>query len=114
IVEHLCGLGDLPDGGFRFFAVPVKVRGGGAFRCGRSRSWTGKRGAARQIGTVTVSDSTIDINRIAVDLHARNRAAVPAPAIGGSDNVLVRVVPYMLHDCHTSWRRTRMNRSVAP
>lgn len=31
IVEHLCGLGDLPGSGFRFFAVPVKVRGMGSF-----------------------------------------------------------------------------------
>jgi len=31
IVEHLCGLGDLPDGGFKFFAVPVKVRQFGTF-----------------------------------------------------------------------------------
>jgi arylformamidase len=31
IVEHLCGLGELPDDGFRFFAVPVKVRGMGSF-----------------------------------------------------------------------------------
>jgi arylformamidase len=31
IVEHLCGLGDLPDVGFRFFAVPVKVRSFGTF-----------------------------------------------------------------------------------
>ena len=31
IVEHLCGLRDLPDDGFRFFAVPVKVRGMGSF-----------------------------------------------------------------------------------
>ncbi len=31
IVEHLCGLGDLPDRNFRFFAVPVKVRGFGSF-----------------------------------------------------------------------------------
>ena len=31
IVEHLCGLGDLPDEGFRFFAVPVKVKGMGTF-----------------------------------------------------------------------------------
>ena len=31
IVEHLCGLGDLPDRGARFFAVPVKVRGFGTF-----------------------------------------------------------------------------------
>jgi len=31
IVEHLCGLGDLPDNGFKFFAVPVKVRGFGTF-----------------------------------------------------------------------------------
>src|SRR5260370_10368860 len=29
IVEHLCGLGDLPDTGFRFFAVPAKVKGFG-------------------------------------------------------------------------------------
>lgn len=31
IVEHLCGLGDLPDRDFRFFAVPVKVKGMGTF-----------------------------------------------------------------------------------
>ena len=31
VVEHLCNLGDLPDSGFRFFAVPVKVRGMGSF-----------------------------------------------------------------------------------
>jgi kynurenine formamidase len=31
IVEHLCGLGDLPDSGFKFFAVPVKVRHFGTF-----------------------------------------------------------------------------------
>lgn len=31
IVEHLCGLDDLPMDGFEFFAVPVKVRGLGTF-----------------------------------------------------------------------------------
>jgi kynurenine formamidase len=31
IVEHLCRLGDLPDSGFKFFAVPVKVRLFGTF-----------------------------------------------------------------------------------
>jgi arylformamidase len=31
IVEHLCGLGDLPTAGFRFFAVPVKIRNFGTF-----------------------------------------------------------------------------------
>jgi arylformamidase len=31
IVEHLCGLGDLPDRGFKFFAVPAKVRQFGTF-----------------------------------------------------------------------------------
>jgi arylformamidase len=31
IVEHLCGLVQLPDAGFRFFAVPVKVKGMGTF-----------------------------------------------------------------------------------
>jgi kynurenine formamidase len=31
IVEHLCGLSHLPDDGFRFFAMPVKVRGMGTF-----------------------------------------------------------------------------------
>jgi arylformamidase len=31
IVEHLCGLGDLPDSGFRFFAVPVKIKNFGTF-----------------------------------------------------------------------------------
>ena len=31
IVEHLCGLGGLPDNGFRFFAVPVKVKDFGTF-----------------------------------------------------------------------------------
>jgi arylformamidase len=31
IVEHLCGLNELPDSGFRFFAVPVKVKDFGTF-----------------------------------------------------------------------------------
>ena len=31
IVEHLCGLRQLPDAGFRFFAVPVKVKAFGTF-----------------------------------------------------------------------------------
>ena len=31
VVEHLCGLRDLPDTGFRFFAVPVKVKSFGTF-----------------------------------------------------------------------------------
>lgn len=31
IVEHMCNLGRLPDSGFRFFAVPVKVKGFGTF-----------------------------------------------------------------------------------
>jgi arylformamidase len=31
IVEHLCGLADLPESGFKFFAVPVKVRRFGTF-----------------------------------------------------------------------------------
>jgi kynurenine formamidase len=31
IVEHLCNLRQLPDSGFRFFAVPVKVKGLGTF-----------------------------------------------------------------------------------
>jgi arylformamidase len=31
IAEHLCNLRALPDDGFRFFAVPVKVRGMGTF-----------------------------------------------------------------------------------
>jgi kynurenine formamidase len=31
IVEHLCRLAHLPAAGFRFFAVPVKVRGFGSF-----------------------------------------------------------------------------------
>jgi arylformamidase len=31
IAEHLCKLGDLPDSGFRFFAVPVKVKRFGSF-----------------------------------------------------------------------------------
>jgi kynurenine formamidase len=31
VVEHLRGLGDLPDSGFRFFTVPVKFRGLGSF-----------------------------------------------------------------------------------
>ncbi len=31
IVEHLCELEQLPDGGFKFFAVPVKVQGFGTF-----------------------------------------------------------------------------------
>lgn len=31
VVEHLCNLGELPDTRFRFFAVPVKVKGIGSF-----------------------------------------------------------------------------------
>lgn len=31
IVEHMCGLGVLPPSGFRFFAVPVKVKAFGTF-----------------------------------------------------------------------------------
>lgn len=31
IVEHLCGLGGVPERGARFYAVPVKVRGFGTF-----------------------------------------------------------------------------------
>lgn len=31
VCEHLCGLENLPDGGFRFFAVPVKVKAFGTF-----------------------------------------------------------------------------------
>jgi arylformamidase len=31
IVEHLCGLGDLPDSNFKFFAVPIKVKRFGTF-----------------------------------------------------------------------------------
>ena len=31
IVEHLCNLSALPDEGFHFFAVPVKVKGMGTF-----------------------------------------------------------------------------------
>jgi kynurenine formamidase len=31
IIEHLCGLRELPDHGFKFFAVPVKVKGMGTF-----------------------------------------------------------------------------------
>jgi arylformamidase len=31
IVEHLCKLGQLPANGFKFFAVPVKVKGMGTF-----------------------------------------------------------------------------------
>ncbi len=31
IVEHMCKLDQLPDSGFRFFAVPVKVKGMGTF-----------------------------------------------------------------------------------
>ncbi len=31
IVEHLCGLAQLPDAGFKFFAVPVKVKAFGTF-----------------------------------------------------------------------------------
>lgn len=31
VVEHLCGLENLPNTGFRFFALPVKVKGMGTF-----------------------------------------------------------------------------------
>ena len=31
IVEHMCGLAEVPDSGSRFFAVPAKVKGFGTF-----------------------------------------------------------------------------------
>ena len=31
IVEHMCRLNQLPDGGFKFFAVPPKIKGMGTF-----------------------------------------------------------------------------------
>jgi len=31
VCEHLCGLGSLPEEGFRFYAVPVKVKAFGTF-----------------------------------------------------------------------------------
>ena len=31
IVEHLCNVGELPARGFKFYAVPVKVKGFGTF-----------------------------------------------------------------------------------
>jgi len=31
IVEHLCNLNEVPNSGFRFYAVPVKVKGFGTF-----------------------------------------------------------------------------------
>lgn len=31
IVEHMCNLGELPDSGFKFFTVPVKIRGFASF-----------------------------------------------------------------------------------
>ena len=31
IVEHMCNLGELPESGFKFFAVPVKIKGVGTF-----------------------------------------------------------------------------------
>ena len=31
IVEHMCNLGDLPQTGFKFFAVPAPVKGMGSF-----------------------------------------------------------------------------------
>ena len=31
IAEHMCNLGAVPDTGFRFFALPVKVKGFGSF-----------------------------------------------------------------------------------
>ena len=31
ICEHMCGLGGIPEQGYRFYAVPVKVRGFGTF-----------------------------------------------------------------------------------
>jgi len=31
IVEHMCNLQLLPDSGFRFFAVPVKIKKFGSF-----------------------------------------------------------------------------------
>lgn len=32
IVEHMCNLNLVPDSGFKFYAVPAKVKGFGTFR----------------------------------------------------------------------------------
>jgi len=39
IVEHLTALGQIPDADFRFFAVPVKVRGLGTFPVRAFATW---------------------------------------------------------------------------
>jgi arylformamidase len=39
IVEHLCNLGPLPDRGFRFWAVPPRVAGFGAFPVRAFAAW---------------------------------------------------------------------------
>ena len=31
IVEHMCNLNSVPETGFKFYAVPVKVKGFGTF-----------------------------------------------------------------------------------
>ena len=41
IVEHMTNLAAVPQVDFRFFAVPVKVKGFGRFRCGLSRLSSG-------------------------------------------------------------------------
>jgi len=46
IVEHLTGLGALPDAGFRFFAVPPKVRGFGTFPVRAFALFSGGRSSA--------------------------------------------------------------------
>jgi arylformamidase len=47
IVEHLCGLGDLPATGFKFFAVPVKVKRFGTFPV-RAFGLVSRKGAEEQ------------------------------------------------------------------
>jgi kynurenine formamidase len=53
VVEHLCGLGNLPDSGFKFFAVPVKVRGLGTF-------------PVRAFGLVPPAGTQLEANKVPV------------------------------------------------
>lgn len=51
IIEHLCGLRDLPNHGFKFFAVPVKVRQFGTFPV-RAFAIVGKSQPGRDSGWI--------------------------------------------------------------
>jgi len=74
IVEHLCNLGALPDHGFRFFAVPVKVKGMGSFPV-RAFAMAGDAWAARSARASRRNSARKPRPRISSATAARGRIA---------------------------------------